>query len=208
MLSVSPSIGLVAHVGPAGFGERAGWVPRDGVLGRPREAIATPIILLICVTFMSTCRRRYCCGGFCIYYWFNCTGACKHMCGGEKLISGREPATGLQPDEEATDPDVILGDEDHYDDDDDEQLCDPPLPGRCAVPAPPSTASEMSDEENGGAGMDSLYNKDQKRCCDGMAACLENAEDGELQEANGYQADGPAMDAVRKSKNRRGGRKK
>ena len=45
MLSVSPSIGLVAHVGPAGFGERAGWVPRDGVLGRPREAIATPIIV-------------------------------------------------------------------------------------------------------------------------------------------------------------------
>lgn len=175
--------------GPDGIGPEAASV----------LAVSTPIILIICVAFMSKCRRVYCCRG-CVCYWFNCTGACRHGCGGEKLLSGTEPETGLQPDEEVTDPDHILGDEDH-----EPVLRDPQLApaGAEGVPAPPSTASEMSDDERAGE-IESSYSKDCRQCCDTVAACLENGDGVEM---NGNGCMGPAIQAAHKSKNGNGKKK-
>lgn len=166
-------------------------------------AVATPVALLLCLGFMSKCRRVVCCGGACVCCWFNCTGACKQACGGESLLSGTEPHNGLEPDEEATDPDVILGDEEH----DDEQMRDPPLPVHGGAPQPPSSPSEMSEEEeHHGSPTNSSYNRDCKQCCDTVAACLENG-DGTGIEMNGG-CKGPAIEAVATSKRNGKGRKK
>jgi len=164
--------------------------------------LCTPIILFVCISFMRQCHRRPCCGGACFYYWFNCTGYCKHLCGGETLLSGTEPATGLQPDEESYDPDVILGDEDYVG-------RDPPMPpSEEDLAQPQSTASEISDEE-GGSDSETSYSKDCRQCCATVASCLENGENGNngSSESNGM-LEGPAVSAARKAKGGGRGKKK
>jgi len=161
-------------------------------------ALSTPIVLFLCVIFMSRCRRVVCCGGMCVCCWFNCTGACKHICGGETLLSGTEPATGLEPDEDVNDPDHIMGDEDH----DNEVLRDPEIAHTSKGARPPSSASEASDDEERAGSPFSSYDRGCKQCCDTVAACLENKEDHQ----NGNGSRGPASEVVSSSK--KNGKKK
>ena len=166
-----------------------------GTGGAVTLALLTPIALLVCVVFMAQCQLRPCCNGLCCFYWFNCTGCCKYACGGDTLVSGTDPETALQPDEEVTDPDVILGDDEYAEeelaDEDQEEL-------------PRSTASEVSDEEESDT---TSYDKNCKRCCDTVAACLENGDastsskNTEMVETSEQNGSGrPAVAAVRKSK--------
>jgi len=145
---------------------------------------ATPFAILICVSFLRKCRRVLCCKGYCCYFWFNCTGCCMHNCGGERLIGGTEPATGLQPDEEINDPDQIIGD-------DGAVYTDPPMPSESA---PNSTASEISDDdESCAASATNSYHEDLKQCCETVAAVLEEKE-----------LHSPAREVVLKTKQKRG----
>lgn len=164
----------------------------SGISGDTAMALAlvTPILLLMCVIFMSKCRRVWCLGGYCFCCWFNCTGACKTLCGGETLLSGTDPETAMQPGEDVSDSVDILGDEDH--------VTDPPMPSADSGPIPASSSSDTSeDDDEQDQATDSSYDKSCKQCCDTVAACL---EDGTAQ-ANGTGARGPASEAIKGKKN-------
>lgn len=155
-------------------------------------AVSTPILVLLCLGLMRSCRKRPCCGGQCFYCWFNCTGCCMIACGGEHLISGTEPATGLEPDEDVNDPDVILGDEDHRQEEGTE------MTEEMQEDRPRSSASECSDEEDEARGSDTSYDRSCKQCCDTVAACLENGDGDGHSNGNGG-CRGPAIEAVKAS---------
>lgn len=125
-------------------------------------ALATPFMVFLCVIFMSTCQKRRCCGGMCHFYWFTATGFCKGVCGGEPLIPlGTAPETGLQPDEEATDPE-IMGDYNN--------LSDAPTEGT-------TDNDENHQESNFSATTMTNSDRSQQECCRTVAAVL----DGESQ---------------------------
>ena len=86
----------------------------------------------------------------------------------DTLLAGTEPATGLQPDEDVNDPDVILGDEEH-------EAQGVEMSEEQQQERPRSSASEAS-EDRAAPSSDSAYDRDCKQCCDTVAACLENGD--------------------------------
>lgn len=144
-----------------------------GVQATAALALSIPIILLLCAGFMRQCRRKICCGGACVCFWYDCDGCCRNACGNQNLLNGTNPATGLQPDEEVDDPDVIIGDEGHVHVD---PRLSPVLSGSSRKP--PLSSSDTSDDERGDDS-ESSYQQNQKRCCDTVAACLENGDAGQ-----------------------------
>ena len=142
-------------------------------------ALTTPFVIAVIVALLCCCRggSMWCCFDESLLY--GCTGCCRSV----SPLAGMTPHGGLEPDEEATDPDIVL-DDDVIDIDpklannrSDSEEDDPPSQEKRPNGSnkPQRVANIDSDEDDEEEKQTSSNNsKASKQHCASVAAALDN----------------------------------